>query len=120
MEQIQEDKGKVWFGRGMRDGIPIGMGYFAVSLTLGIAAKKAGFSALQASVMSATMLASAGQFAAIQLITSGAGFVEMVMTQIVVNLPVLPPDAAGQRPVPEGPQGQALFSPVSYGLRGDG
>ena len=28
MEQIQEDKGKVWFGRGMRDGIPIGMGYF--------------------------------------------------------------------------------------------
>lgn len=86
MEQIQEDKGKVWFGRGMRDGIPIGMGYFAVSFTLGIAAKKAGFSALQASVMSATMLASAGQFAAIQLITSGAGFVEMVMTQIVVNL----------------------------------
>ncbi|MCI8578702.1 MAG: AzlC family ABC transporter permease [Lachnospiraceae bacterium] len=88
MGDIQEDKtdGKSWYRRGMRDGIPIGLGYFAVSFTLGIAAKKAGLSALQASVMSAAMLASAGQFAAINMIVSGAGFIEMVMTQIVVNL----------------------------------
>lgn len=88
MEAIQEDKtgGMVWYRRGMRDGIPIGLGYFAVSFTLGIAAKKAGFTALQAAAMSAAMLASAGQFAAISLVVSGAGFVEMVMTEIVVNL----------------------------------
>lgn len=75
-----------WFLRGMKDGIPIAMGYFAVSFTLGISANKAGMSAFQASLMSALMLASAGQFAAISMISSGAGFVEMIITTIVVNM----------------------------------
>ena len=34
---------KLAFSNGMRDGIPIATGYFAVSFTLGIAAKNAGF-----------------------------------------------------------------------------
>ena len=77
---------KRWFLKGMRDGIPISTGYFAVSLTLGIAARKAGISALEATVMSFAMHASAGQFAAMELIASGAGYLEMIMTEIVVNL----------------------------------
>ena len=32
---------------GIRDGIPIGLGYFAVSFSLGIAARKAGLSPFQ-------------------------------------------------------------------------
>ncbi len=79
-------EGRTWYLRGMRDGIPIALGYFAVAFTLGITAKKAGLTALQASVMSATMLASAGQFAAINMIATGAGFLEMVVTELVVNL----------------------------------
>lgn len=79
-------EGRHWFLKGMRDGIPIGLGYFAVSFTLGIAAKKAGLTAFQASAMSAMMLASAGQFAGIGMIAAGAGFAELVVTELVVNL----------------------------------
>lgn len=77
---------KQWFLKGMKHGIPIGTGYFAVSLTLGIAARKAGISAFEATLMSLLMHASAGQFAALSLIASGAGYVEMILTEIVVNL----------------------------------
>lgn len=82
----QKEEGRSWFLRGMKDGIPIGLGYFAVAFTLGITAKKAGMTPFQASLMSAAMLASAGQFAAINLILSGAGFIEMIVTELVVNL----------------------------------
>lgn len=82
----QNQEGVSWFLRGMKDGIPISLGYFAVAFTLGITAKKAGMTPLQASLMSAAMLASAGQFAAINLIVSGAGFLEMIVTELVVNL----------------------------------
>lgn len=81
-----ELSGKTWFLKGMRDGVPIGMGYFAVSFTLGIAARKAGLTAFQATLMSAAMHASAGQFAAIGMIQAGAGYMEMAVTELVVNL----------------------------------
>ena len=70
----------------MRDGVPIGLGYFAVAFTLGITAGKAGMNALQSSLMSALMLASAGEFAAIRMIASGAGFMEMIITTVVINM----------------------------------
>lgn len=75
-----------WFVPGLKAGIPIGMGYFAVAFTLGIAARKAGMNVFQAGFMSATMLASAGQFAGINALSSGAGYVEMIVAEIVVNL----------------------------------
>ena len=75
-----------WFRRGLRDGIPICMGYFAVSFALGITARGIGMNALQAGLMSMGMVASAGEFAAIVLIQSGAGVIEMITTCIVVNL----------------------------------
>ncbi len=71
---------------GLHAGIPIALGYFAVAFALGIPAKSAGLSAFQAGVMSLTMLASAGEFAAITLIASGAGVLEMITTTIIVNL----------------------------------
>lgn len=85
-QEKQEERGIIWYRRGMRDGIPIGLGYFAVAFTLGIAAKKAGLTPLQASLMSATMLASAGQFAGINMIAGNAGVLEIVVTELVVNL----------------------------------
>ena len=75
-----------WFARGLRDGIPICMGYFAVSFALGITARGIGMNALQAGLMSAGMVASAGEFAAIVLISSSAGIIEMISTCVVVNL----------------------------------
>ena len=75
-----------WFVRGLRDGIPICMGYFAVSFALGITARGIGMTAFQAGLMSFGMVASAGEFAAIVLIQSAAGIIEMITTCIVVNL----------------------------------
>lgn len=75
-----------WFAKGIRDGIPIFLGYLAVSFTLGIAAKGAGLTAFQATLMSITNNTSAGEFAALGLITSGAAYMEMAITQLIINL----------------------------------
>ena len=45
---------------GIRDGIPIAMGYFAVAFSLGIIAKKAGLTALIGFISSFFTRASAG------------------------------------------------------------
>ena len=74
------------FRYGLKDGVPIGLGYLAVSFTFGIMAKKAGISTLAAVVMSLTNLTSAGQFAALGVIQSGAPFVEMAAVQFIINL----------------------------------
>lgn len=71
---------------GFRDGIPIGLGYFAVSFTFGILAKKAGFTPFQAVVISLTNITSAGQFAALGLIGASATYLEMASTQLILNL----------------------------------
>ena len=78
--------GAQWFLRGLRNGIPICAGYFAVSFALGIAARNIGMDWMQSFVMSLTMVASAGEFAAVTLISSAAGVVEMITTSIIVNL----------------------------------
>lgn len=75
-----------WFRRGLRDGIPIAMGYLAVAFTLGIAADNVDITALQSFFMSFGMVASAGEYAAIILIGSAAGAVEMIATTLVINL----------------------------------
>ena len=62
---------KSWFAKGMRDAIPIALGYLAVSFTLGIAAKNAGFTPFQAFLVSFTNNASAGEFAGFTLIAAG-------------------------------------------------
>ena len=71
--QQAERTGGQWFGLGLRNGIPICLGYFAVSFALGISARNAGLHAFQAFLMSLLMVASAGEFAALTLITAGAG-----------------------------------------------
>lgn len=74
------------FKRGFKNGIPIFLGYLAVSFTFGIAARNAGLTSLQAILISATNLTSAGQFAAIGVIAAGSGYIEMALTQLVINL----------------------------------
>lgn len=78
-------KRKIFF-KGMKDGIPIALGYLAVSFTLGIAAKKAGLNALESTIMSLTNNTSAGEFAALSLMTTGAAYIEMALTQLVINI----------------------------------
>ena len=74
------------FVRGMRDGIPIALGYFAVSFALGIKANAAGRTGFEAALMSALNLTSAGEAAAITLLGLGTTYVELAFTQLVINI----------------------------------
>ena len=71
---------------GLRDGIPICLGYFSVSFAFGIFACGAGLSVLEAVMISAFNVTSAGQLAAVPIITSGGGFFELALTQFIINL----------------------------------
>ena len=74
------------FKKGLRDGIPIAMGYLAVAFTIGIAAGNINMNAFQGFLMSFGMVASAGEYAAVLLIGSAAGGLEMIATTFVINL----------------------------------
>ncbi len=74
------------FKKGFKNGTPIFLGYLAVSFTFGIAAKESGLTTVQAILVSATNLTSAGQFAALGVIASAASYIEMALTQLVINL----------------------------------
>lgn len=71
--------------RGVRDGIPIALGYFAVSFALGITAHNAGLSALQATLASLLCNASAGEYAAFTVIAAGGAYWEMALMMLVAN-----------------------------------
>ena len=74
------------FRKGLRLGIPIGLGYLGVSFAFGMKAVSAGITVLQAVLISATNLTSAGQVAALPLMASGASLAEMALTQLTINL----------------------------------
>ena len=79
------NENRTWLRRGMRDGTPIAMGYFAVSFSLGIAARNAGLSAFQAMLASLLNNASAGEFAAFTLIGAGAAYWEVALMTLIAN-----------------------------------
>ena len=77
---------KTIFIRGMKDGIPIGLGYLAVSFSLGIAAKNAGLSAVQGLLASFLCSASAGEYAGFTVIAADASYISMVLATLVANI----------------------------------
>ena len=74
------------FQKGLRDGVPIALGYLSVSFSVGIMAVSGGLSVFQGALMSLTNVTSAGQFAGIQIITAGGTVLELILTQFVINL----------------------------------
>lgn len=74
------------FAKGIKDGIPIGLGYLAVSFTFGMMSVANGLSIWQAVLISLTNLTSAGQFAGLDIIAMGGSYWEMALTQLVINL----------------------------------
>ena len=73
------------FTRGLRTGIPISLGYLAVSFTMGITAKIAGLTAFQATLTSLLVNASAGQYAAFTMMAANSGFLELAIMEAVTN-----------------------------------
>ena len=80
------DTKKIQFRSGLKDGIPIALGYFAVSFSLGISMVASGISAVEGTVMSLTNVTSAGEFAGVKIIAVGGTLIEMVLTQFIINL----------------------------------
>lgn len=73
------------FQEGIRDGIPIGLGYLAVSFSLGVAAKNAGLNALQGFLVSFLNLASAGEYAGFTVIAANGPYVEIMLMTLIAN-----------------------------------
>ncbi|MBO5909301.1 MAG: AzlC family ABC transporter permease [Clostridia bacterium] len=73
------------FIKGMLDGMPICIGYLSVSFAFGIMAVQCGLSPLEALLISMTNLTSAGQMAGTPIIAAGGSFIELAMTQLIIN-----------------------------------
>lgn len=70
---------------GIRDGVPICLGYFSVSLAFGLTAVLSGMPAWSAVVISLTNLTSAGQFAGTNLMLAHGNMIEMALTMLIIN-----------------------------------
>lgn len=107
---FQNTLNRTAFREGIRDGIPIGLGYFAVSFSLGIAAKNAGLSPFQGFLASLLCNASAGEYAGFTLIAAGAAYVELAIVTLITNARYLLMSCAmSQRLNPEMPVYHRLF-----------
>lgn len=74
------------FVQGIKDGSAIGIGYLSVSFTFGLAAVSSGLSWWEALLMSMLNLTSAGQFAGITVMAAAGSYIEMAVSQFVINL----------------------------------
>ena len=74
------------FKKGLKDGVPIALGYLSVSFSVGIMEVSGGLSVFQGALMSLTNVTSAGQFAGIQIIAAGGTILELILTQFIINL----------------------------------
>lgn len=83
---MQENNNQNNFLRGIKAGIPIGLGYLSVSFTFGIMAVSYGFKWWQAVLISMTNLTSAGQFAGIGIMLVPGQYMEMLVTQLTINI----------------------------------
>ena len=81
-----QQRSKYSFTEGLRDGVPIGLGYLSVAFTIGLMAVRQGLSVAVAVVISATNLTSAGQVAGLAVIAAMGSMSEMALTQLVINL----------------------------------
>ncbi|MBO5927322.1 MAG: AzlC family ABC transporter permease [Clostridia bacterium] len=73
------------FKKGVKDGLPIGLGYFPVSLAFGVTASALSVPVFISIIMSMTNLTSAGQLAGLKIIAIGGSFLQIIFTQLVIN-----------------------------------
>ena len=74
------------FIKGLRDGVPIGIGYLAVSFSLGITARECGFTALQGFIASITTIASAGEYLGFTLFAATATLLVFLLILILIAM----------------------------------
>ena len=101
------------FRRGLRLGVPFAAVGFLLSMSFGVLAIQAGFSAAQAIVMSAIVFAGSAQFAAVAIVGAGGGLVPGVLAASLMNSRFLAMGIALAPSLPGGPvtraaQGQTV------------
>lgn len=74
------------FKRGLKDGLPICLGYFSVSMAFGLTAVKAGIPLWATVLISFSNLTSAGQFAGINIIIANGAVVELILSTLIINI----------------------------------
>lgn len=74
------------FVQGLKDGLPICLGYFSVSVAFGMTTVLAGMPLWAAVLISLTNLTSAGQFAGANLMIAGGNMIELGLTTLVINI----------------------------------
>ena len=74
------------FQQGLKDGLPICLGYFPVSFAYGMSVVLSGMPAWAAVLISLTNLTSAGQFAGSSLMLAGGSYLEIAVTTVVINI----------------------------------
>lgn len=73
------------FRMGLMHGIPIAIGYLSVSFAFGIFATESGLSILEALLISMLNVTSAGQLATVPIIVGGGSYIELALSQLVIN-----------------------------------
>lgn len=74
------------FIQGIKDGLPICLGYISVAFAFGIFSIESGLSLFEALMISMTNVTSAGQLAGVPIIVSGGTLIELAVAQFVINL----------------------------------
>lgn len=82
------------FREGLRDGMPIGLGYLSVSFGFGVMAVASGLFWAETLLISMTNLTSAGQVAGVKVLegalhagaVTAGGLIEMALCQLIINL----------------------------------
>lgn len=82
----QKMRPKTPFWQGASDGLPIFFGYLPIAFAYGMMTVEGGLPAWSALLISATNMTSAGQVAGTQLLISGAFYLEIMITTLVINL----------------------------------
>lgn len=73
------------FKRGLKNGIPICLGYFSVSVAFGVNAVQGGLTWIEAVMISLFNLTSAGQKAGLDIIIAGGSLIEIALSQLLIN-----------------------------------
>lgn len=83
---MNSSKEKSEFLSGAGDSVPIALGYFAVSFSFGVLARKGGLLPAVAGLISLSNVTSAGQFAGLEIILAGGSILVLILTQLIINL----------------------------------
>lgn len=82
---MSDTENKLKFNMGVKDGLPIGIGYFPVAFAFGVKASILQVPLFISLLISMTNLTSAGQLAGLDIVAVLGSFIEIIITQLVIN-----------------------------------